>query len=637
MLVKVALFESRLDFLAYKVPDFLRDKIKPGSLVEVPLRSKFKLGVVVGMDSPQNREFGEQSKLKDVHKVMLTDFVPENLFQLLAWARKYYFATWGQILAQTLPITTRRQLLKKLSERTSQVINKLNIQSGCLDSIRTSINKQEYRTYLVFDKYYMVSFSDYGTLISTALNLGRSVIFLIPEIALIPEYERGFRSLGLEHYFVWHSDLKRSEILAQWFRIKNEATSFVLGTRSAIFAPVNNLGLIIVVKEHERYYKEEKGFHYQARDLAVKYGELSKAVVLLVSETPSFESYYNATIGKYTLLKLNNRPQTEKVGANIKIINLQRSKEELLSLALKRAILNAYQDNKNIILLHNRLGYAHFILCQDCGFVNLCSDCGVPLVLDQDKGCFICNLCQKTSKAFTECPQCRGSSFLFRGLGVQKIVKELNKILPSAQIITRTGRFSKFRSDNPKPPWILITTKCDKGEFLQTAFSLLGIVLADHLLFLPDFRSAERTFQQLSEVIHEATNNKVAIILQTYRPNNPAIYYAYKNNYEKFFNYEIMARRKLYYPPFMKLIEINIFDKDPAKILRSLEVIIKRLSNIDSIRILGPIILPKSRRRGLKTGQILIKSSRPLSKLICREELLGGIKPEVKIDINVDP
>ncbi|MDW7987281.1 MAG: primosomal protein N' [candidate division WOR-3 bacterium] len=462
MFAEVSLLESSIDFLSYYVPQNLIPYLKIGSLVKVPLRGKIKPGIVVAVHDRMEVFNHKNTILKEIFQVVDEQFIPENLLNLLSWAREYYFASWGQIfqLVLSLPVYCYSVTPRNLNRQENFLSYGMSEKCKCDDEFQVildTVNNRKHRVFLLLNNINIPLYKYYRELIINTLQLGRSVIFLVPEIRNIKEIISRL-AVNENLISIWHSGLKTSDRRKIWFKIKSQKISLVIGTRSALFMPINDLGLIIIAEEHSRYYKEERAFHYHARELAIRYGEISQAAVLLESSTPSIESFYNTQIKKFKLITIAHKFINSV--SNVRVINLQKHRDWIISEPLKEEILRANKQGGNVLLYHNKIGYARFVICGDCGYIHTCLRCGVPLALDLERDLFICRMCTNQTSTFDVCPSCHGYNFIYRGWGIQKIVSELKKILPNTPISVITSESSwKTLEPDKNIPQIFVVTK----------------------------------------------------------------------------------------------------------------------------------------------------------------------------------
>ena len=413
--------------------------------------------------------------------------------------------------------------------------------------------------------------------IDRTLEDGKRVIMLVPEISLTPQTVNIFCSRYGERVAVIHSSLSKGERLDAWRRIKRGEVDLVIGTRSAIFAPIENLGLIVIDEEHEHTYKSESDPKYHARDVAAYRCGKNKALMLLASATPSIESFYKAQGGTYTLVPLRERYGGVKLPDAV-IVDMR---EELrlgntspISDKLHKSLDEVYENYNQAILFLNRRGYSSQISCKECGEVITCPRCSVSLTYHTNSsgGKLLCHLCGYECQTPRQCPSCDAEKLSFLGYGTQKLEAELNKYLPDMKVMrmdadTTTGKMSydtmleDFREG--RADILLGTQMVAKGHDFPKV-TLVGVALADTSLYVSDFRAAERTFSLLTQVIGRAGRAKdggVAVI-QTYAPKNEVIRLACLQDYEKFYEGEIAIRRELSYPPFCDMVQLTLTAED---------------------------------------------------------------------------
>ncbi|MBQ8302546.1 MAG: primosomal protein N' [Clostridia bacterium] len=419
--------------------------------------------------------------------------------------------------------------------------------------------------------------------IDRTLADGKTVIMLVPEIALTPQTVNIFCRRYGERVAVIHSSLSRGERFDAWRRIKRGEVDLVIGTRSAIFAPIENLGLIVIDEEHEHTYKSESNPKYHARDVAAYRCGKNNALMLLASATPSLESFYKAKSGVYTLVPLRERYGGVKLPEAI-IVDMR---EELrlgnlspISQRLHSSLKDAYERDRQAILFLNRRGYSTQISCKECGEVLSCNRCSVSLTYHAgaDGGKLLCHMCGYSRPVPKKCPSCEAERLSFLGYGTQKLEAELNNYLPDMTVLRMdadtTGTkmsYDRMLEDfrEGRADILLGTQMVAKGHDFPRV-SLVGVALADTSLFVSDFRAAERTFSLLTQVIGRAgraQDGGIAVI-QTFAPKNEVIRLACLQDYEKFYEGEIAIRRELSYPPFCDIVNLTLTSEDEVALMR---------------------------------------------------------------------
>ena len=418
--------------------------------------------------------------------------------------------------------------------------------------------------------------------IERALALGKSALVLVPEIALTPQTVERFRSrfettMGTRLIAVLHSHLSEGERHEEWLRLHRGEARIAIGARSAVFAPLQNLGLIIVDEEHEGSYKQEESPRYHARDVAVMRAHLEKCPIVLGSATPSMESFYNTQNpgAKYRLLELPLRADYQKMPL-VRVLDLRlqvrgKQADGVLSFPLRQAITARLELGEQVILFLNRRGFASSLLCQQCGHVCECPHCSLALTFHRTSNTLVCHLCGVTKKLPTVCPECRDPGILQRGMGTQRVEAAIQQAFPAARLArmdtdTMKGKgifqktLDRFRSRQID---ILIGTQMIAKGLDFPNVTLVGIINADTSLHAPDFRAGERTFQLLTQVAGRAGrgDREGEVMIQTYTPVSPSIQFARHHDYHGFFDQEIALRKQFGYPPFQRMILVQLRGK----------------------------------------------------------------------------
>jgi primosomal protein N' (replication factor Y) (superfamily II helicase) len=493
--------------------------------------------------------------------------------------------------------------------------------------------------------------------IEAALSRGRNALVLVPEIALTLWMARLVRARFGADVAVLHSALSDTERAREWWRVRHGEARVVVGTRSAVFAPLENLGLVIVDEEQEASYKQEEVPRYNGRDTAVYRARLEGALVLLGSATPSLESYHNARAGKYELIEITSRVASRPLAA-VDIVDLReefRRHHQALPISekLRAAIEICLKEQTQALILINRRGYSWSMLCRSCGAVVECRNCSIALTYHKNRNRLECHYCEHSTALPRECPRCHAEYMYFVGDGAERVEEYLRQQFRNARIArldrdtVRTkreyqqvlGAFSKAEID------ILVGTQMvAKGHDFQRV-TLVGVVAADLALSRPDFRAAERTFQLLTQVAGRAGRGQLAgkVLVETYYPEHYAIQFAVQQDYASFYEKEAHFRRMLHYPPFAALATVLVRD-------RKIEVAIGRSREIGEyfapfenrgVKILGPAAAPLARLRNEYRFQFILKAAqrRTLGKA------LGGVPdfcvakkiPVTSVILDVDP
>jgi primosomal protein N' (replication factor Y) len=457
-----------------------------------------------------------------------------------------------------------------------------------------------------------------------ALGLGRSAMMLVPEIALTPVFSRRLRMHFGDKVAIFHSSLSAGERFDEWTRVRNGEARIVIGTRSAVFAPTKDLGLVIVDEEHESTYRQQDSPHYNARDTAIVRAQKESAVVILGSATPSLETFHNASTGKYRYLelpdRLGNRPMAVAEIIDMREVFSKHQKPRVFSDELLKSIEETYDKREQSIILLNRRGYSSFVLCRSCGESIQCPNCDVTLTYHRSEAVIVCHYCDHREPAPQKCPNCQGKYIYYVGEGTEQIEMMLAKLFPKLRIArvdrdttARRGAFERSLIDfgDGKIDMLVGTQILAKGHDFPNV-TLVGVVSVDAGLALPDFRAAERTFQLLTQVAGRAGRGDRAgrVLIQTYHPYHYALKHARAQDYEGFYQEEIRHRQNHTYPPFVALASLMVHGPDLVRAKSDAIELRKELDRANpdrAARILGPAPAPLARLKGEYRVQLLIK------------------------------
>jgi primosomal protein N' (replication factor Y) (superfamily II helicase) len=503
----------------------------------------------------------------------------------------------------------------------------------------------------------------YMRLVADAVKSGKTAIVLVPEIALISQTERRFRARFGEKIAVIHSMLTHGERLDQWRKLSLGKVSIVIGARSAIFSPIEDIGVIIVDEEHDSSYKQETGLRYNARDLAVVRGKMQDCPVILGSATPSVQSYQNVKDHKFSQLTLEHRvnqnPLPEITLVDLKKYKDFRGTERIITPELAIQIRACLEKGNQTLIFLNRRGFATFPACKECGKSLNCQFCDVTMTFHKGQDSYKCHLCGHTLPAAVSCPECKSKKIQNFGFGTEKIEAMLKSMFPDARLAridqdstSKKGSVLRLLKSirNRTVDIIVGTQMLAKGHDFPS-ITLVGVICADLSLSLPDFRASERTFQLLAQVAGRAGRGQEPgrVIMQTYNPEHFAIEAARCQDYIDFFNHEAPFRKALMYPPFTRMIQLKISGKDEKKVAQTVERVADVLRQLlsgapeikESVQILGPIEASIHRISSRFRWQILIKSSSfiHVSRLVNAMRLHPDIRAvkQVTIAIDVDP
>jgi len=650
----------------YSVPESLKDDLGVGSIVEVSFGNKIVIGYVVGLSDKCDIE-----KIKPVNNIIdKTISVDSKMLELTRWISEYYYSSWGEAISAAIPsvvkkgAAVKRQKKEKHEEEdkefeyidgsdTHLVPNEE--QQGALDSIKNSMDAGIHKVFLLHGVTGSGKTEVYLQSIARALESKLSSIILVPEISLTPQTVARFKARFGDKIAVLHSRLTGSKRVSEWRRISSGEARIVIGARSAVFAPVKNLGLIVVDEEHETSYKQEDVPRYNARDVAVKRAELSNAVVILGSATPSLESFYAVKKGKYILVELSERIDSRLL-PEVDIVDMREEmtrarKVPIFSQKLREWIEKDVAEKKQVILFLNRRGFSTFINCRKCGYVIKCKRCSVSLTYHFGKKKLVCHHCNFNMEPPEICPECNASYLKYWGLGTEKVESEAHRLFPSANIArmdtdstykrgSHDKVLSKFKDGHID---ILIGTQMIAKGLDFPKVTLVGVISADTALNLPDFRSAERTFNLLTQVAGRAGRSDLGgrVIIQSYTPQHYSVQAAKNHDYNTFYDKEIALRKELYLPPLCHAAILTLRGRKEEKVFKAgerLKTSLEKENISGNVEILGPAPSPVSKMKGMYRWNILLRSlsaeniTSILKKALDKNKTAGII-----ITVDVDP
>mgnify|MGYP002768734174 FL=1 len=551
-------------------------------------------------------EHPEEGKLSDLHHLFSRDvvkfFVDTRLITVLEREKKRSDAYFDVATTDFLDLNAEQAAV--VEQVTSQIgqESKPFLLEGVTGSGKTEV---------------------YLHIIDKVLKLGKTAIVLVPEISLTPQMTNRFISRFGKQVAIMHSALSDGEKFDEWRKIKSGQARVVVGARSAIFVPIENIGAIIIDEEHEATYKQESNPRYHARDVALLRAKYHKAILLMGSATPSIESRARASRGVYQFLQLTHRANPMAKIPKVEIVDFRDyvGQQEVSNFTphLLEKIADRLEKNEQVVLMLNRRGYSSFIMCRDCGYVDECPNCDISLTLHMDTKTMNCHYCGFEKSIPHTCPNCHSRSIRYYGTGTQKAYDELVEIFPQARILRmdvdttrQKGAHQRIldKFGNHEADILLGTQMIAKGLDFPNV-TLVGVLNADTSLNLPDFRSSERTFQLLTQVAGRAgrAEKEGEVLIQTYNPQHYAIQLAQKQDYEAFYAYEMGIRRQLAYPPYYFTVGLTLSHKDEQSVVRKsfelLQLLRQQLS--DKIKILGPTPKPIARTHNLYHYQIIVK------------------------------
>ncbi|OGX41702.1 MAG: primosomal protein N' [Omnitrophica WOR_2 bacterium RIFCSPHIGHO2_02_FULL_68_15] len=655
----------------YLIPEAPAPALQPGMRVLAPFGPRERLGFVVKVlsESPVR-------ELKTIRRVLdPLPVIARERWALASWLSDHYCCSLGEALAAMVPSTLRVPVTgqgsrvkgegKGVESASTPFPSTLHpsphlltaAQERALRAIHRAIDQRRPRTLLLHGVTGSGKTELYLQAIRRVLEQGRSAICLLPEIALTPQTLDWFTARFGAQVAVWHSRLTSSQRAIQWSRIAAGLTRIVVGARSAVFAPVERLGLVILDEEHEASFKQADSPRYHARDAAQERARLTDAVVVLGSATPSVESYYAALQDRSGPIVLPERVAGRAL-PKVDVIDMReefrhRRGAEPLSGRLQLALQQVVDRHEQAMLLLNRRGFARVVQCKTCGVVERCPKCAVPLIYHAAGGGeLVCHYCSHREPPIELCPACRTGYLRFRGAGTERVESELHRLFPVAAI-ARMDRDTTRRRDSHRELYeavkggtvsLLVGTQMiAKGlDFPQV--TLVGVVSADTALNLPDFRAGERTFDLLTQVAGRAGRGDQPgrVLIQTYCPDHYAIQAARRHDYRAFYAEEIAMRRRLRLPPFTRLVELIILGSPKQRVEEAARMLAERLrsgARRKRIVILGPAPARVSRLRRAYRMSLVLKgrSVEPITALL-REALEPGRKFRgLPVIVDVDP
>ena len=531
-------------------------------------------------------------------------------------------------------------------------------------SVEEAIDKEEYKQFLLYGVTGSGKTEVYLQLIEKVLNIGKNAIVLVPEISLTPQMlDRFISRFGKNEIAILHSKLSIGERHDEWERIREKKARIVIGARSAIFAPIENIGIIIIDEEHDSSYKSETNPRYNAKEIAKVLAKENQAPLVLGSATPDMTTFYNATnedafgntkIQLLTLTKRANQsslPKVEIIDLKQELANGNRS---MLSMELYNSIEENLKQKRQTILFLNRRGYSTFIMCRNCGYTVKCPNCNISLTYHSYERKLKCHYCGHEENIVTVCPECHSDKIRYFGTGTQKLEQEIHKQFPEASTIrmdidTVTKKNSHeiilntFKNENID---ILIGTQMVvKGHHFPNV-TLVGVIAADSSLNIDDYRANERTFQILTQVAGRAGRENLPgkVVIQTYNPDNFSIICAQKQNYDLFYETEIALREQLKYPPFCDIILIGLNSYQEAEIKnvssKIYQYLEKRL-NKEEFKVLRPMPCPIDKIQNRYRWRIIIKGkmTEEANEILnaCLKEIYQENIKDTRIAIDINP
>ncbi len=553
----------------YKIPKELESKVKVGIRVNVPFRSYSKIGYVIEL----LQEFETSYKIKEIKRCVDKEpLFRKSQIDLSKWMSNFYLCSMGEALALQIPGGKREKVFSmSINEEdisTKRVENLSNEQEEALSILK----KREKALYYLYGVTGSGKSEIYFRFAKEIIKENKQVIYLVPEITLTHQLIQQVSLRFDDEVAILHSAMTKSQRLFQWMRILKNEVSIVIGVRSAIFAPFNNLGLVIIDEEHENSYKSSQTPRYHARQIAQHISKINNAILIMGSATPSLEAYKLMSENKIQKIELKNRVGFGHL-PQMKVVDMLNEKN-IISKTLKNEIKITLDNKKQVILFLNRRGFSYYFHCKSCGYEMKCPNCSISLTFHKNTNSMVCHYCGYKTKPIQVCPDCNSLDVGYRGFGTEMVEQEIKSIFPLANISRLDGDVAKDKKNmfNVLDKFkkgdvdILLGTQMVAKGFNFYNVELVGIVLADSAMNIPDFRAQERTYSLITQVAGRAGrfNDKGKVIVQTFQPNNLAIQKALTTDSNSFYDNEMKVREETDFPPFSRQLNLVFrgLDKD---------------------------------------------------------------------------
>lgn len=564
-------------------------------------------------------------------------------------ASKISVYTTNKMIENGILIEIKKEVYRLVS---NEVENKVRVeltneQKNAVDTIKSSLDS--FKCFLLYGVTGSGKTEVYMNVIESVINNGKEALVLVPEISLTPQLINIFKNRFGSKIAVLHSKLSDGERYDEWRKIINKEVSIVVGARSAVFAPLTNIGIIIIDEEHTDTYKQENNPRYDAKDIAIYRAKYHNCPLVLGSATPSIESFTRAKLGTYTLISMPTRVNNNL--PDVVLVDMRdeyRKGNRYFSDELKNQINDKLSKNEQVILLLNRRGFSTVITCHNCGYTEKCPKCDIPLTYHKSSNTMRCHYCGYGKAKISVCPECKSTDINEFGIGTQKLEEEVIKEFPLAKVVrmdidttSRKGAHEKILSDFREQKYnVLVGTQMIAKGLDFPKVTLVGVINGDASLNIPDFRSAERTFDLLNQVAGRAgrSKDKGIVVIQGLNVNHYSIVKASKHDYLGFYNEEVEIRKKLGYPPFNNLCLIKIKSREYNTLIDEAKKIGIYLNNNTNELILGPSMSSMPKVNNVFNMQIMIKYKKTENiyeaLLFIKDRYKKNNKVSVEIDIN---
>jgi primosomal protein N' (replication factor Y) len=594
--------------------------------------------IIAFLQQRSGRALVEQLRALDVPRTTLATLVKRGLIELTEEAAEF----------------TISSMKKRGPSHLDFIFNAE--QKAALTTIQRSAEEHKFSVSLLHGVTGSGKTAVYLAAMQSVLETGRSAILLVPEIGLTPAAAANLHQVFGDEVAILHSALSADERAEQWHRIRRGEARIVVGTRSAVFAPVANLALIVVDEEHDSSYKQEETPRYNGRDVAVMRGKLTGAAVVLASATPSIESYHNAEAGKYRLIQLKERVERRPL-PEVELVDMraefqQTGEDQIFARQLILEVTDRLARGEQAMVLLNRRGYSSVVLCRSCGETLQCKNCTIAMTFHKSAHRMECHYCNYRQAVPKLCPKCSSEHIYFLGTGSEKVEERLHEAFPQARIGRLDRDTVRNRHDfervlnqfhSGEINLLVGTQMIAKGHDVH-GVTLVGVVGADYALGFPDFRAAERTFQLLTQVAGRAGRGEMPgkVVLQTYHPDHYAVQFAQQHNYLGFYEKEVRFRKWMHYPPFSALSNVLVRSDKLEQTLRWTGQLGKWFESTrnEGVRVLGPSVAPIMRlKRDYRYHFILKAASREKLNSTLRRMLIfadGEKIPRTNLIVDVD-
>ena len=604
---------------------------------DVKINKKYVTYIVI------NKEVDLKNKQKEIY-----DLVKEK--------GKVLKSILSEISASSLKTLLKNEILKEVKEEVNRLeqeqireYKKVTLNEEQQNAVNKILKEKKFKPFLLHGVTGSGKTEVYMHTIDEILKDNKEVIVLVPEISLTPQLTSIFRARFNDKIAILHSGLSDGERYDEWRKIEEKKVNIVVGARSAIFAPFTNLGLIIIDEEHSSTYKQENMPAYSAIDIAIKRAKTHNAMIVLGSATPSIESYTRAKVNVYELIEMKSR-----VNKQLPTINIVDMKDEIklgnriLSSKLKEKIKERLENKEQVIILLNRRGYVTSLTCHNCGETIKCPNCDIPLVNHKVQNKLKCHYCNYEKIVIDTCPKCKTKNLRSFGFGTEKLEELINLTFGDAKVIrmdvdttTKKGAHAKIIKDFENHEYdILIGTQMIAKGLDFKDVTLVGVINGDASLNLPDYKSAERTYQLLNQVAGRSgrSTKKGEVVIQVFNPDHYSIRYASLNDYKSFYETEMSIRKKLNYPPFSDILVVRIQDKSLDMCLKEGEKIVKYLKEEKDITVLGPTTALIPKINNIYNVQIIVKY-KEYKKVIDRIKYIYELyrKSKIKLEVEFNP